>query len=188
MNHGMTRGVLRLKICNSGYFWTCNLVNSENSASAGEFWMLVRILPLATWCLVNFEVSWYPRWTRHQASPAFYQRSGRMKRHTWIHPEGRGFERMKWDEVKSCNVMLCYHVIMLSCYHVMSAWVVYGLATWPCPKVEVRRYVCSSHHWPLRWPSTNDERDGPLLIPFDSGFPTHTHVCTVCNMLHKFTF
>ena len=56
----------------------------------------------------------------------------------------------------------------------MFAWVVYGLATWPCPKVEGRRYVCSSHHWPLRWPSTNDERDGPLLIPFDSGFPTHT--------------
>ena len=57
----------------------------------------------------------------------------------------------------------------------MSAWVVYGLATWPFLKVEVRRYVCSSHHWPLRWPSTNDERDGPLLIPFDSGISTHTH-------------
>ena len=56
----------------------------------------------------------------------------------------------------------------------MSAWVVYGLATCPCPKVEGRRYVCSSHHWPLRWPSTNDERDGPLLIPFDSGLSTHT--------------
>ena len=56
----------------------------------------------------------------------------------------------------------------------MSAWVVYGLATWPCPKVEGRRYVCSSHHWPLRWPSTNDERDGPLLIPFDSGLSTHS--------------
>ena len=171
MNHGMTRGVLRLKICNSGCL--C------------ELWMLVRILPLATWCLVNFEVSWYPRWTRHQASPAFYQRSGRMKRHTWIHPEGRGFERMKWDE------MSCY-VIMLSCYHVMSAWVVYGLATWPCPKVEVRRYVCSSHHWPLRWPSTNDERDGPLLIPFDSGFPTHTHMYVLyvicCINFHFYTF
>ena len=56
----------------------------------------------------------------------------------------------------------------------MFAWVVYGLATWPCPKVEGRRYVCSSHHWPLRWPSTNDERDGPLLIPFDSGLSTHS--------------
>ena len=67
----------------------------------------------------------------------------------------------------SCYVMLCYHV--------MSAWVVYGLATWPCPKLEIRRYVYSSHHWPLRWPSTNDERDGPLLLPFDSGFFTQTH-------------
>ena len=36
------------------------------------------------------------------------------------------------------------------------------------------RYVYSSHHWPLRWPSTNDERDGPLLIPFDSGLSTLT--------------
>ena len=56
----------------------------------------------------------------------------------------------------------------------MLARVVYGLATRPCPKLEVRRYVCSSHHWPLRWPSTNDERDGPLLIPFDSVLSTHT--------------
>ena len=65
--------------------------------------------------------------------------------------------------MKSCNVMLRYHVIM-SCRH---GWFM---------KLEVRRYVCSSHHWPLRWPSTNDERDGPLLIPFDSGFPPpHTH-------------
>ena len=78
----------------------------------------------------------------------------------------RAFE-MRWNEIMLCHVML-------SCYHVMSAWVVYGLATWPCPKLEVRRYVCSSHHWPLRWPSTNDERDGPLLIPFDPGFPTHS--------------
>ena len=64
--------------------------------------------------------------------------------------------------MKSCNVMLRYHVIM-SCRH---GWFM---------KLEVRRCVCSSHHWPLRWPSTNDERDGPLLIPFDSGFPPHTH-------------
>ena len=43
----------------------------------------------------------------------------------------------------------------------MSAWVVFnGLAIWPCPKVEGRKYVCSSHYWPLRWPSTNYERDG----------------------------
>ena len=67
----------------------------------------------------------------------------------------------------------------------MSAWVVYGLATWPFLKVEVRRYVCSSHHWPLRWPSTNDERDGPLLIPFDSGFPTYTHTHTLSPLFGK---
>ena len=74
----------------------------------------------------------------------------------------KGEDDMRWNEIMSCYVMLCYHV--------MSAWVVYGLATWPCPKLEIRRYVYSSHHWPLRWPSTNDERDGPLLLPFDSGF------------------
>ena len=53
---------------------------------------------------------------------------------------------------------------MMVCYHVMSAWVVYGLPG-HVRQLNSRRYVCSSHHWPLRWPSTNDESDGPLLIP-----------------------
>ena len=91
-----------------------------------------------------------------------WQASSSDQTHTWIHPEGRGWNEMKWN-----HVMLCYHV--------MSAWVVYGLATWPCLKLEIRKYVYSSHRWPLRWPSTNDDRDGPLLIPFDSGLSTHTH-------------
>ena len=90
-----------------------------------------------------------------------WQASSSDQTHTWIHPEGRGWNEMKWN-----HVMLCYHV--------MSAWVVYGLATWPCLKLEIRKYVYSSHRWPLRWPSTNDDRDGPLLIPFDSGLSTHT--------------
>ena len=51
------------------------------------------------------------------------------------------------------------------CHHVMSAWVVYGFATWPCPKLDVRRYVFTPHAvWVL----------GPLLIPFDSGLSTHS--------------
>ena len=75
----------------------------------------------------------------------------------------------------------------------MSAWVVYGLATWPCPKVQGRRYVCSSHHWPLRWPSTNDERDGP---PADTlwfrafHLPTyiHTYIHThIHTYIHTYT-
>ena len=61
------------------------------------------------------------------------------------------------------------------CDHVMSAWVVYGLATWPYSTFENRRYVFSPHHWPLHWPSNDDERDGPLLVPFGSGFFCHTH-------------
>ena len=63
------------------------------------------------------------------------------------------------------------------CDHVMSAWVVYGLATWPYSTFENRRYVFSPHHWPLHWPSNDDERDGPLLVPFGSGFFSHTHTC-----------
>ena len=92
-----------------------------------------------------------------------WQASSSDQTHTWIHPEGRGWNEMKWN-----HVMLCYHV--------MSAWVVYGLATWPCLKLEIRKYVYSSHRWPLRWPSTNDDRDGPCWYPLIQAFPhTHTH-------------
>ena len=61
----------------------------------------------------------------------------------------------------------------------MMSWVVYGLATWPCPKLEICRHVCSSHHWPLRWPCKHDERDGPLLIPFGSRFFTASRWGTI---------
>ena len=37
------------------------------------------------------------------------------------------------------------------------------------------RHVYSSHHWPLRWPSTNNDRDGPLLSAWNSSFHTQTH-------------
>ena len=68
--------------------------------------------------------------------------------------------------------MLCY--VML-CYHVMSAWVVYGLATWPCPKLEICRYVYSSHHWPLRWPPMM-RGTAPCLYPLiQVFFYTQTH-------------
>ena len=42
-------------------------------------------------------------------------------------------DEMAWNEMKWNHAMLCHHV--------MSAWVVYGFATWPCPKLDVRRYV-----------------------------------------------
>ena len=127
-----------------------------------NIWMLVRNLLLATWCLGNFESNLVSSVGAPPSFPGTLSEIRARERHTWIHPEGRGWNEMKWN-----HVMLCYHV--------MSAWVVYGLATWPCLKLEIRRYVYSSHHWPLCWPSTNDDRDGPLLIPFDSGLSTHTH-------------
>ena len=62
--------------------------------------------------------------------------------------------------------MLCY---VLLCHHVMPAWVVYGLATWPCPKLEIRRCVLVF---------VGQDRQswvpGPLLIPFDSRLSTHS--------------
>ena len=163
----MTRWNLGMKNLETGEFWTCNLAISDRPCfcwriQISNVWMLVRNLLLATWCLGNFESNLV---SPVNASPTFPGTLWEIRvheRHTWIHPEGRGWNEMKWN-----HVMLCYHV--------MSARVVYGLATWPCPKLEIRRCVYSSHHWPLRWPSTNDERDGPLLIPFDSGISTHTH-------------
>ena len=105
MNRGWHVEIWGLKICilasSEHVIWRI----LRNSASAGKFWMLVRTLFLATWCLVNFEVNWYPRWTHHQASPALYQRSGRMKRHTWIHPEGRRWNEMKW--IVTCGHHVC---------------------------------------------------------------------------------
>ena len=103
MNRGWDVEIWGWKICilaNSEHvIWRFlkTLLLLENSGCLRELWMLVRILLLATWCLANFEVIWYPRWTHHQASPALYQRSGRMKRHTWIQPEGR--DEMRWDEM-----------------------------------------------------------------------------------------
>ena len=65
--------------------------------------------------------------------------------------------------MKSCHVMLPGHVGKG------------GLWLSHLAMSEVRNsQVYSSHHWPLRWPSTHDERDGPVLIPFDSGLSTHS--------------
>ena len=164
----MTSWNLGMKNLETGEFWTCNLAISDRPCfcwriQISNVWMLVRNLLLATWCLWNFESNLVSSVDAPPSFPGTLSEIRARERHTWIHPEGRGWNEMKWN-----HVMLCYHV--------MSAWVVYGLATWPCPKVEGCRYVYSSHHCPLRWPSTNDERDGPLLIPFDSGLSTHTFI------------
>ena len=96
-----------------------------------------------------------PGWWRGN-DKNMWQASSSDQTHTWIHPEGRGWNEMKWNHV-------------LLCHHVMPAWVVYGLATWPCPKLEIRRCVLVF---------VGQDRQswvpGPLLIPFDSGLSTHT--------------
>ena len=79
---------------------------------------------------------------------------------TWIHPERRGWNEMKWN-----HVMLCYHV--------MSARVVYGLATWPYPKSEICRYVFTPMLSGLRWPG-----HGP--VSFSAGLWRGTWCSSVC--------
>ena len=79
-------------------------------------------------------------------------------KHTHTHLDTPRRERMTWDEIKSCYVMLCY--VIMSCRH---GWFM-AYPPGHVRSLEIRRYVYSSHHWPLRWPSTNDERDGPLAF------------------------
>ena len=86
--------------------------------------------------------------------------------HTWIHPEGRGWNEMKW-------YMSC-HVITLAC-HVMSCrhgWSWLGhLAMSDNGSLQVRFHddIDGSLLARAIYAST-----GSLLLPFDSGFPTHT--------------
>ena len=84
------------KICNSGEFWTILLL-MVNCGCVCEIWMLVRILLLATSCLVNSEVIWYPRWTHHQASPHFIRDPGAWEDTLGYTPKGEG--EMRWDEI-----------------------------------------------------------------------------------------
>ena len=50
----------------------------------------------------------------------------------------------------------------------------------PLESMCLRRYVYSPHQWPLLWPSTNGERDGPPAHeqPLETGFDTRTHTHT----------
>ena len=95
--------------------------------------------------------------------------------HTWIHPEGRGWHEMKWN-----HVMLCY--VMLSCHVGMGGLWLSHLAMSEVRNLQVR----------LQLPSlasslaTNDERDGPLLVPFDSGFFfTHRHIRNTFQLISR---
>ena len=45
--------------------------------------------------------------------------------------------------------------------HGRTSWAAFQLYVFSYPGTACR-YVYTSHHWPLRWPSTNDEKDGPL--------------------------
>ena len=71
-------------------FWRGLWIYSENiQPPDGDFWMLVRNLDacaeLASGNIMSgfILVTWYPRRTRRQASPALYQRSGCMKDTLW---------------------------------------------------------------------------------------------------------
>ena len=114
----MTRGILRdeksVIVANSEHvIWQI----LSNSASDGELWMLVwnldacanfasgSIMSGKFWSNLVSPVDAPPSF------PALYQRTGCMRRHTWIHPEGRGWNEMRWN-----HVMSCYHVSM-SCLH-----------------------------------------------------------------------
>ena len=121
-------------------------------------------------------VIWYPRWTGHQASPALYQRSGRMKDtpgYIWIHPKGRGWNEMKWNNVTSCFVIMsCRHgwFMVLPPGH---AWVVKVAGTFTALMIGLL----------VGHPSMMKGMPPPL-IPFDSCLLAHTHTHT--NVLYSF--
>ena len=69
----------------------------------------------------------------------------------------------------------------MSC-HGMSAWVVFGLATLPFLTMRVLQVrfhddIDGSSLARAIYAST-----GPLLLPFDSGFSTHTHTCSETSL------
>ena len=151
----------------AGEFWTCHLAISERLRFCWRIqicnvWMLVRNLLLATWCLGIFESNLV---SPVDAPPALYQRSGCMKDALGYTPTGE--DEMRWNEIMSCCVL---------CYHVMSARVVYGLATWPYPKSEICRYVFTPMLFGLRWPGQTVGSWPPADT--DSGLSTHTDIHT----------
>ena len=80
------------------------------------------------------------------------------------------------------TIMSCCYVSM-SC-HGMSAWVVFGLATLPFLTMRVLQVrfhddIDGSSLARAIYAST-----GPLLLPFDSGFPTHTHLLIYMQTTH----
>ena len=165
----MARWNLGMKNLYTGEFWTCNLAMSERLCFCWRIlirnvWMLVRNLLLATWCLGNVESNPVFVVDAPPSFPGTFLEIRVHERHTWIYPKGRGWNEMKWN-----HLMLCYHV--------MSARVVYGLATWPYPKSEICRHVFTPMLSGLRWPGQTVMGSWP---PADAlwfrAFHTHTHL------------
>ena len=154
----------------AGEFWTCNLAISERLRFCWRIlicnvWMLVRNLLLATWCLGNFESNLVSPVNAPPSFPGTLSEIRVHERRTWIHPDGRGWNEIKWN-----HVMLCYHI--------MSARVVYGLATWPYPKSEICRYVFTPMLSGLRWPGQTVGSWPPADTLWFRAFHTHTDIHT----------
>ena len=95
--------------------------------------------------------------------------------HTWIHLEARLKKRMKWDEIRSCHVMLCH---VMSCCVTMSCRHGWFLALSPghVPHLKIRLELSSLasslaiHQISPCW--------YPLVQFFFTRAHTHTHFCT----------
>ena len=173
----MTSWNLGMKNLYTGEFWTCNVAISERLCFCwimiSNVWMLVRNLLLATWCLGNVESNPVFVVDAPPSFPGTFLEIRVHERHTWIYPKGRGWNEMKWN-----HLMLCYHV--------MSARVVYGLATWPYPKSEICRHVFTPMLSGLRWPGQTVMGSWP---PADAlwfrAFHTHTHIYRYTHKHHR---
>ena len=177
--------------------------------------MLVRSLLLATWCLANFECNLvspvdappsFPQLPRH-----FIKDPGAWKTHL----DTPRRERMKRDDMKTCHVMWCY-VIMLSisvkyqmtmdlCHLTLLTYLRKRM-TWYDKRQAASSFSRISYRERVQvhasmTPSTTSSiaprgnigkwAVNPLLIPFDSGFPTHTYIYIylfICLFVYLFKY
>ena len=171
MNHGMTRVYSEGWNFHSGFILACPL---DLFWEAFNSWWRLLDACADSGCLCGCGFWQHYVWiySCNLASPANEPPSfpGTLseirvhERHTLVN--SLNLERVKWDEM----------ITIMSCCYVsgMSAWVVFGLATLPFLTMRVLQVrfhddIDGSSLARAIYAST-----GPLLLPFDSGFPTHT--------------